>query len=172
MGQHMRDGIRRGDRDGSTWKVFWLGGEAGDSQPDERSPSIAEGHDQPWRLFRASLWGASVPWNLGIVTVLGLWLLAAPAVFGVDIRTGAADVAHIGGAMVIVVAVIAWGEVVRSLRLLNVVAGLAIAGLVLLTSPPARYAVAVVATGLAVAALSLRRGRITESYGDWRLLVR
>lgn len=172
MGQHMRDGIRRGDRDGSTWKVFWLGGEAGDSRPDERSPVIAEGHDEPGRLFRASLWGASVPWNLGIVTVLGLWLLATPVVFGVDIRSGAADVAHIGGAVVIVVAVIAWGEVVRALRLLNAVAGLAIAGLVLLTSPPARYAVAVVATGLAVAALSLRRGRITESYGDWRLLVR
>jgi hypothetical protein len=172
MGQHMRDGIRRGDRDGSAWKVFWLGGKPGDSTPDERSPSIAETHDEPGKVLRASLWGATLPWNLAAVAALGVWLLAAPAVFGVDIRSGAADVAHIGGAVVIVAAVIAWAEVVRSLRFLNVAAGLGIAGLVFLTDPDAGYAAAVVITGLAIAALSVPRGRITEDYGDWHLLTR
>ena len=172
MGQHMRDGIRRGDRDGSTWKVFWLGGAPGESSPDERSPSIATGHDEPGRIARASVWGATVPWTLAAVAALGVWLLAVPALFDVGIRTGAADVAHIGGAFVIVVAVIARAEVVRALRLLNVAAGLAIAGLVLLTDPPTAYAAAVIATGVGLAALSVPRGRIVERYGDWRLLTR
>lgn len=47
MGQHVRDATRRGDRDGSTWKVFWLGGQAEGSTPDERTPTIAEAHDRP-----------------------------------------------------------------------------------------------------------------------------
>lgn len=172
MGQHVRDAIRRGDRDGSAWKVFWLGGQAGDSTADDRTPAIAEAHDNLGRVLRASLWGASVPWNLALVAVLGACLLLAPSMFFVDIRSGAADVAHIGGAFVIVAAVISWDEPVRALRLLNVPAGLAISGLVFLTDPKLDYAAAMVTTGLVIAALSLRRGDIRDAYGSWRLLTR
>ena len=172
MGQHVRDAVRRGDRGGSAWKVFWMGGRAEGSTPDTRTPAIDEAYDHSGRVFRASLWGAGAPWNLLVVAALGVWLLAAPAVFGVDNRTGAADVAHIGGAFVIVAAVIALAEPIRTVRLLNVVAGLAIAGLLLLTDPDGGYAAATFVTGLAVAALSMRRGRIDETYGDWNLLTR
>lgn len=172
MGQHVRDAVRRGDRDDSAWKVFWMGGQAGDSTPDERTPSIAEAHDHPGAVLRASLWGATIPWNLAVVAALGVWLLAAPAAFFVNIRSGAADVAHIGGAFVIVAAVIAWAEPVRALRLLNVPAGLAVAALVFLTDPKAGYATAIVATGVAVAVLSLPRSEIRDAYGSWRLLTR
>ena len=172
MGQHVRDAVRRGDRDGSAWKVFWMGGMPGESTPDERTPSIADAHDKPAGVLRASLWGATIPWKLAVVAVLGVWLLAAPALFLVDIRSGAADVAHIGGAVVIVAAVIAWAEPVRALRWLNVPAGLAIAGLVFLTDPKGGYAAAIVATGIAVAVLSTGRGSIRDTYGDWELLTR
>ncbi len=172
MGQHVRDGARRGDRDGSTWKVFWMGGDASDSTPDERTPTIAATHDKPGDVFRASLWGASAPWNLVSVAGLGLWLLAAPAVFDIDIRSGAADVAHIGGAFVIVAAVIALAEPVRAIRLINVPAGVVVAGLVFLTNPGAAYAAAVAITGVGVALLSVRRGHIRESYGNWTSLTR
>lgn len=168
MGQHMRQAVRRGDRGGSAWKVFWLGGEPGDATPDERSPAI----DEITRRPMASLWGSSAPWNLNAVSALGVWLLAAPAVFGVSIRSGAADVAHIGGAVVIVAAVIAMGEPVRAIRLLAAAAGLAVAGLVFLTEPDAGFAAAMVVTGVAVAALSMPRGELRETYGDWRLLTR
>ena len=172
MGQHVRDAKNRGDRGGSLWKVFWLGGKPGESTPDERTPAMAELPDRTGPVLRAMVWGASTPWSLVAVTALGLWLLTAPAVFGVDIHSGAADVAHIGGAFIIVVAVIAMAEVVRAFRVANVAAGLLTAGLVFLTGPPAGYAVVMVITGLAVAALSLPRGRITESYGTWDRLIR
>lgn len=164
--------MRRGDRDGSTWKVFWLGGDAGESTPDERTPSIAAAHDEPGKVLRASMWGVSAPWNLVAVAALGVWLLAAPAVFGVDILSGAADVAHIGGAFVIVAAVIALAEPVRALRLLNIPAGIALAGLGFLAGADASYAAAIVVSGAAVALLSARRGEIEESYSDWTLLTR
>ncbi len=172
MGQHVRDAVRRGDRGGSAWKVFWLGGQAEGSTADERTPSIAETHDRPWPLFLASLWGATAPWHLIAVAGLGAWLLFAPAVFGVDIRTGAADVAHIGGAFVIVAAVIAMAEVVRALRLVNVAAGVGVAAFVFVTGADAAYAAAMVVTGLAVAALSVPRGHIHETYGGWERLTR
>ena len=172
MAQHVRQAVRRGDRDGSAWKVFWLGGGADDSTPDERPPPMIEAHDRPGAVFRASLWGAGAPWNLVAVTALGVWLLFVPAAFDVDIRSGAADVAHLGGAFVIVAAVVALGEPVRALRLLNVPAGIAVAALVFAADPGAGYATAVVLTGVAIALLSVRRGPIRESYGDWELLTR
>lgn len=151
---------------------LWLGGQAEGSTPDERTPALAELPAQPVRVLKAMAWGATVPWNLVAVATLGLWLLAAPAVFGIDIRTGAADVAHLGGAFVVVVAVIAMGEVVRAGRLLNAAAGLAIAGAALLAGGGTGYAAVVVVTGLAVTLLSLRRGPIAESYGDWNRFIR
>ena len=172
MSQHIRDAKRRGDRGGSVWKVFWLGGNPDGCTPDERTPALGELPDRTTPVLRAMVWGATTPWHLMATAMLGVWLLAAPAVFGVDIRSGAADVAHIGGAVVIVVAVIAMAEVVRAFRLLNVAAGLLIAGLVFLTGPQAGYATAIAATGLAVAVLSIPRGRIREKYGDWNRFIR
>lgn len=172
MSQHVRDANRRGDRDGSWWKVFWLGGKPGDSTEDDRSPAIAGFPEQPRKVFSAMAWGATAPWNLIVTALLGVWLLAAPAVFGVDITTGAADTAHIGGAVVIVVAVIAMAEVVRTFRLANVIAGLAVAGLVFLTNPGLAYAIVIAVTGLAVAVLSFPKGRIAERYGTWDRYIR
>jgi len=172
MGQHVRDAIRRGDRGGSAWKVFWMGGGSDGSTEDDRTPPIADAHDHPGHVLRASMWGATVPWHLAAVAALGAWLLVAPAAFGVDIRSGGADVAHIGGAAVIVLAVIAFGEPVRALRLLCAPVGLGIAGLVLATGPEPAYAATIVLTGVLVAALSLPRGRVTERYGDWKALTR
>ena len=172
MGQHVRDAVRRGDREGSAWKVFWMGGQPGDSTPDEDDPKIGELPDRPGAVTAESLWGATAPWNLVAMTLLGIWLLFAPAAFDVSIRSGAADVAHIGGAVVIVAAVVAMGEPVRLLRFLGGAAGLAVAGLVFLTDPDTGYAAAVVVTGVLVAATSLRRGEVRQTYGDWELLTR
>ena len=172
MGQHLAAARRRGDRSGSVWKVFWLGGKAEGSTPDERTPNLVALPHRTAPVLRAMVWGATVPWNLVVTAVLGLWLLAAPAAFGVDIRSGAADLAHLGGAFVIVVAVIAMAEVVRAFRLANGAVGLLIAGFVFLTHPAAGYAAAMVLTGLAIAGLSLPRGRISDAYGSWDRLMR
>jgi hypothetical protein len=172
MGQHVRDAARRGDRDGSIWRVFWLGGTAEASTPDERTPAVADLPEQPRRVLGAAVWGATVPWNLAAVTALGIWLLTAPALFDVDIRSGAADVAHIGGAAVVVVAVVAMAEVVRVLRLVNVVVAFAVATAVLVVDGATGYAVAVVATAVAVAVGSLPRGPVRERYAGWDRFIR
>lgn len=172
MGQHVRDAFRRGDRGGSRWKVFWLGGTAEGTTEDERTPPLSELPDRPRSVVTSMVWGATLPWNLVATAALGLWLLAAPAVFGVDIRTGAADLAHIGGAFVVVISVIAMGEVVRAARLLNAAAGIVIAGLALFTQASGGYVIALLLTGIVIGVLSLPRGRICETYGDWDRFIR
>jgi hypothetical protein len=59
-----------------------------------------------------------VPWNLLLCTALGIWLMAAPAVLGA--RGAAANSDHLAGALVVTWAVIAYGEIVRPVRLLNI----------------------------------------------------
>jgi hypothetical protein len=172
MGQHVKQAGHRGDHDGSWWKVFWLGGKADGCTPDERTPEVLELPDHPVRLTKASLWGASIPPALLAVTLLGIVLYAAPGLFGVTFTTAPANVAHLGGALLVVVSVVAMGEVVRPFRLLGVPAGLAVAGLVWLFDPPALYATVVAVAGVAAAALSVPRGRIRERYGSWDRIAR
>jgi hypothetical protein len=118
--------------------------------------------------FRASVWGFTVTPSLAASAALGAWLLAAPAVFGVDIRSGAADVAHLGGAAVLVVSVVAMGEVVRALRWLGVPLGVGVAVAVWLTGGPAGYSAVLAATGFVIAALAVPRGPVREEYGAWQ----
>jgi hypothetical protein len=172
MLQHVRDAKRRGDRDGSLWVIFWKGGSGEGSQPDDRTPDIVELPDRPVAVARASVWGFTVPPTLAVTAVLGLALLAAPDFFDQAITSGAADIAHLGGAAVLVVAVIAMGEIVRVVRLLAVPVGVGIAVSVWLVDASGAYVAFVTVIGLAVAALAVPRGRIVERYADWDRFIR
>jgi hypothetical protein len=167
MGQHVKQARGRGDRGGSTWKVFWLGGKADGSAPDDRTPEMLDLPDRPLALTRSSLWGTTAPLGLVALTALGIWTYAAPGVFGVDIRTGAADIAHLGGALIVVVAVVSMAEVLRPLRLLAVPTGLVVAVAISFAGAGVAFTVAIALSGLLVAAAALPRGSIRDSYGDW-----
>lgn len=171
MGQHVKNSKRRGDRGGSIWKIFWLGGSGGDSDADERTPPLS---DLPhrWEVARSSAWGVSTPWTLTGGFLLGVAMMAMPATFGVDIRTTAADIAHLGGAAIAVVSVVAMGEVLRAARWLSIPIGLVVAALAFATIGGSAYALTVALIGVLAAVLSLPRGVVREAYGDWGRLVR
>ncbi|MBF9252168.1 vitamin K epoxide reductase family protein [Pontibacter sp. 172403-2] len=170
MGQHMVQRKRKGD---SLWKVFWKGGEPVEQNSDERSPEVMEFPQEPGKVFLASIWGMSFPWTLTVSAILGIWLMFAPAVFGVGIETRAADINHLGGSLIVVVAVICMGEVLRLGRYLNVLLGLAVAiwpWFVADSNLALNISGAV--AGLLVAALSVPRGAKTETYGLWDKYVK
>jgi hypothetical protein len=99
------------------WHMFWVGGTLDQYNIAGPAESPATEH---WRRrstaarLVAALDLNNVPWTLLISAVLGIWLMAAPAVLGV---TGtAADSNHLAGALVVTWAVIAFGEVARPVR--------------------------------------------------------
>ena len=170
MGQHLVQRKRKGD---SLWKVFWKGGESVENSTDERSPEVAEFPQRPWKVFLSSIWGMSFPWTLTLSTILGIWLMLAPTVFGVGIETTTADINHLIGALIAVVAVVSMGEVLRLGRYLNIVLGLAVAILPWFVQDiNMALNITNTLTGLIVAALSIPRGQIIENYGLWDKYVK
>lgn len=163
MGQFLVHARRKGQ---SLWMAFWKGGTVEGGAMDEDSPQLMEFPRHPKKVFLASIRGMTFPWTLVICCVLGLWLMIQPAVFGT--ARPAASAAHLGGALIITVSVIAMGEVARATRYLNVVLGLAVAVLPwILGGAPWGARISALCAGLIVAGLSFLRGRKEEEYGLW-----
>lgn len=167
MGQHLVRSHRSGE---PFWRTFWKGGPAEGSRPDERTPGMATLPEQPGEVAAASIWGMSFPWTLVVSAALGTWLMFSPWVFGLQGR--AADLDHLAGSLVVVVAVVSMGEVLRAGRWLNVLLGLALAALPwVLEGGTTAGAVNGLVAGALVAVLALPRGPKTERYGSWDRFV-
>ena len=146
----------------SVWRAFWLGGDAlGDNLTPQRPQT-----DHQSQMF----WGVTVPWNLLVTAALGAWLMIAPDVF--QTQGQAADSDHILGALVVTVAIVAFAEVTRAVRFINIALALAIMVL------PWVFSGATLASGLnnliiglLIIALSIPPGRIKNTYGGWNALI-
>ncbi|MDV6030722.1 MAG: vitamin K epoxide reductase family protein [Phycisphaera sp. RhM] len=173
MFQHVRQAKQRGDRGGSVWAIFWKGGKADGCTADERSPAMIEFPDKPVHVFKASLWGMSFPWTLVACSALGVVTMFLPTWFGIDIKTTAADIGHLIGALIVTVSVVCMGEVIRLGRYLNVALAMALAvGPWLLGDTSTGYAMTATIVGIGVAVLSIPRGRIEQTYGSWDQFIR
>ncbi|MCJ7468311.1 MAG: vitamin K epoxide reductase family protein [Maribacter sp.] len=165
MWQHMVQRKQKGD---SLWKVFWKGGDALSTESDQRSPELAAFVDNPWKVFKSSIWGMSAPWQLTISLIFGLWLMFSPTVFRMGIETSAANLNHLGGALVIVFAVMSMAEVLRSFRYFNVLLGLALVVLPwLINDRNMALTISSSLSGIIIMALSFSKGKIKEKYGLW-----
>lgn len=170
MGQFLVGARREGK---PFWRTFWIGGtlEQYRTMGPADSRAASRWQHSPAVRIVAAMELTNVPWNLLLSAALGVGLMAAPAVLG--IRGAAADSHHLAGALVVTWAIIAFGEVARPVRLLNIAMGVWVAGapwLLAGATDISRWADLLVG-GLLVA-LSLRRGRIDERFGGWnRYLV-
>ena len=170
MGQHMVQRKRRGD---NLWKVFWKGGKPVEQNKDERTPKLMQLPQKPGKVFMASIWGMSFPWTLVVSTALGIWLMFAPATFGLATKATPSDIFHLCGSLIVVTSVIAMGEVVRKGRYFNILLGLIVAiAPWFFDASPLWLSISGAVTGLLVAALSIPRGPKTESYGLWDKYVK
>jgi hypothetical protein len=171
MGQFLMGARREGK---PFWRTFWVGGtlEQYRTMSPADSPATARWRRRsPTARIVAAMDLNNVPWNLLLSAALGVWLMAAPAVLGVS--GPAAHSNHLAGALVATWGVIAFGEVARPARLLNILMGIWIAGAQWLLSGATDVSrwVDVLVGGLLIA-FSIRRGRIDEHFGGWnRYLV-
>lgn len=159
--------IVRKKREGhSAWRVFWLG-----AHMPEDTPTWEPTRPVTWQP-RGMLWGFTNTWSLWLTTAVGIWLMFAPAAFGIGIQKSAADSDHLVGALIIVVSIIALAEVARPARFLNIPLGIW-----LLVAPwflsgatlASRWNSALM--GLAVILLSVPLGRLRDRYGKYDHVV-
>lgn len=160
MGQFLVKAHREGK---PLWHTFWAGDTVEGGTKDTRTP----GYGAPLtQSAPAMTWGVTAPWQLLLSSVLGLWLMVAPAVF----QTGgaAADSDHLVGALVVTIAVVVMAEVIRAGRYLNVLFGLwLVVGPWLLTGGSGVSRVNDAMAGVGLLLLSLPKGKIRERYGSW-----
>jgi nucleoside-diphosphate-sugar epimerase/uncharacterized membrane protein len=114
--------------------------------------------------------GVGVPWTLAACTALGVWLMCTRLIFG---TVGPqADSDHLLGALVVSVSVSALGEAGRSLRLINVLLGMAVmAAPWMLDGGSGLADAAGVLAGALLVVLAIPRGRIRCRYGEWNRYI-
>ncbi len=109
-------------------------------------------------------------WARIAVVIIGIWLMAAPAVLGYGQPASTND--RIFGPTAAAVAIIAISEVTRPLRRVNLVMGLwlLIAPFVLGYEAPSL--INSIAAGAGITALSFLKGKVKQSFGGgWRSLL-
>jgi uncharacterized membrane protein len=155
-----------GKRSGaSAWRLFWIGGSL---PPPLEDIGLSREQATPWtaRAWGEMFWGASFNWPLLGCALAGGWVMAAPWLFG---TTGQAfRFESIFGGLAVVTAFVAWAEVTRLLRVLNVLIGLAV--LIAAWAFPDMSMVARLSdlvAGVLLIALSVPRGPIRNRYGGW-----
>lgn len=154
-------------RDGQPlWQTFWAGG----TLRDAAAPAAATVRADVVSATAAA-WGVTVPWNLLVGIVLGVWLMLAPYVLGSSAPAAHSD--HLLGALIITVVMIALADVGRAARFANVLLGaLVIVSPWLLEGATASAVWNDAIVGALVILLSFRRGRIGASYGRFDRYIR
>ena len=145
-------------------REFFMGGAMGGSKAAEEEPFGASLRG----TFRdMTTGGVSAPWTLLASAAIGLALMFTRPLFGAE--PPMADSDHLVGALAFTVAVSAMADVGRALRFINVAFGLwLVVAPWLLEGETTAGAAASVVLGLALAGLSLPRGRLGGfRYGAW-----
>lgn len=145
-------------------KPFWRTFFRGDTIDGGRNLEKPEFEASPGRMVaELTGGGVSIPWELLLCTLLGVWLMATQLTFGTQGLMAHSD--HIVGALVITFSITAWAEVARPVRFINVPFGLW-----LMISPwvlPGESLLAALTSGICgilLIWLSLPRGRIRYHY--------
>ncbi len=164
MGQFMVDAKRRGK---PFWRTFWMGGAMEDGSKD-RSKGFA---GTPRTMAREMSLGVSLPWGLIASSVIGVWLMFTRLAFGSSGAMANSD--HLMGALIVTVAVMAFAEVARPLRFINIVFGawLIVAPWLLGGVGNTWAVVNSIACGALIILLSLPRGPVKYRYASWNRYV-
>lgn len=145
------------------WKTFWLGSNYTETGIDPRNPGF---HTAATKVMRAMVWGITIPWNLVITAILGIWMMFSSKFMHTSGLT--AHSTDVIGPLLTTISIICFAEVVRAGRFLNIILGLwlAISPWFLADSNLANNLNGLI-VGVIVIVLSCFRGKIKEHYGDW-----
>ncbi len=156
--QFLKEVAQKGD---SIWQAFWKGG------VPNFDIVAAKPRSRPLKKLS---FGVTFPWNLVVSVILGIWLMASPSLL--NLQGGLAMSNYIEGPMIVAFSMIAFAEVFRSIRYLNI-----LFGIVLILAPwtsagsPLPGILNNTLSGILMIALSFRKGKVSERYGAWERLI-
>jgi nucleoside-diphosphate-sugar epimerase/uncharacterized membrane protein len=160
MGQFMVDAHRKGK---PFWHTFWTGDAMEGGTADTSKGLVATTGEKIAQATR----GVTYPWTLLLSIAIGLWLTFTRLSF--DSSGAMANSDHLIGALVVTFSIMAFAEVGRAIRFINIPLGAW-----LIAAPWLLHGIASplavwngVISGIVVIALALPRGRIRDSYGSW-----
>lgn len=148
----------------SYWNILWVGGKPDDATHDTRTPGFI---DSKGKIFSCMRWGVTLPWNLVVTALIGIWLMFSPWVQNVSGWQANSD--YITGAITVVFSFICLSEVVRGARYVIGAFGIwLIVGMLILPIDPAETRQWThIAAGILMILLCLPKGKIHEKYGTW-----
>ncbi|TBR14303.1 MAG: dTDP-glucose 4,6-dehydratase [Rugosibacter sp.] len=160
MGQFMVDAHRKGK---PFWRTFWTGDAMEGGSADTSKGLIGTTREMIGEATR----GVTYPWTLLLSIVLGVWLTFTRPSF--DSAGAMANSDHLVGALVVTFSIMAFAEVGRSVRFINIAFGAwLIASPWLLegaASPLATWNSVI--CGAFLIALATPRGPVKNSYAGW-----
>jgi hypothetical protein len=160
MGQFLAWSRRQGK---PFWRTFWTG-DAMEGGSDDASKGLAATPREQWAQATR---GVTYPWTLTLSIAIGVWLTFTRLAF--DSSGAMADSDHLVGLLVVTFSIMAWAEVGRAIRFINIPLGawLIAAPWLLdgIASPLATWNGVI--CGAILIALAIPRGRIKDSYAGW-----
>lgn len=160
--------LRRRRAAGQPWLRVFFTGDTDEGPTRHPAEDFERG---PREIIRDMLTGGmTLPWTLAASAALGAGLMLLPLLISWD--NPMVGTFHVAGALAITTAVTAMAPVARLARVLNMLIGVALLFAPFLTEAGwGTFAVSAVA-GLALIGLSIPRGAVHESYGDWDRWIR
>ena len=160
MGQFMADAHRKGK---PFWRAFWTG-DAMDGGSADTAKGLAATPREQWAQATR---GVTYPWTLLLSIAIGVWLTFTRVSFNTGGAMANSD--HLVGLLVVTFSIMAWAEVGRAIRFINIPFGawLIAAPWLLdgIASPLATWNGVI--CGAILIALAIPRGRIKDSYAGW-----
>ena len=159
--------MRRRVKAGRSWLRVFLFGDTDEGRAD----ALADEFDARPNVVLREMWtgGVSLPWNLAAAALVGLWLMLTRLTLGAEGDMANAD--HVIGALALTVISLAAAEMARPLRFLLIPLGAALLITPFVYDANTAQTIAGIASGLALIALSLRRGVIRGRYGEWQKMI-
>ena len=160
MGQFMVDARRKGK---PLWRTFWTGDAMEGGSADSSKGLIGTTREKIGEATR----GVTYPWTLWLSIAIGVWLTFTRLSFGSS--AAMADSDHLIGALVVTFSIMAFAEVGRAVRFVNIPLGVwLIAAPWLLDGVDSPLAIwNGVISGALLIALAIPRGPVRNTYAGW-----
>lgn len=164
MGQFLLDANRKGK---PFWRSFWMGDAMDGGSADRSKSSLGTMRDQIAEGAR----GMTFPVVLLLSTAIGVWLMFTR--LSLNSSGAMANSDHLVGALVVTFSIIAFAEVGRSVRFINILFGawLIVAPWMLVGAASSLATWNSVISGILLIALAIPRGSIKESYAAWNRYI-